>query len=405
MAKDYFQPHRYPGRHEAPLAKHIAPAALPIAHQLRPSVQEEPVAPRPWEDLASFVGRAARAMRYEFPDWALISPEPPHRKVYSRELPLLHRLADYQVLERALGLGEAELYHMTLHRFAARLQSPERGTRAPSSYSVCESIDRPLLSRSTVRRVDISLRTTKVCPGCLDEASAYDRLFWRLRPVILCPCHALLLLDRCPYCSAPIPGLRLSPGSCPFCRREYLLAPRALIAPTSWLYEGQTLLLHQLTAENANGWTGSPAFAGSPVLRIEPWHYFALLERFENFLQPRLAGSIVMQTRKKLAWVDDQSASESPVIQKVALQMALFHYLLASWPENLLAALGRISPLLKGQQERRSVLENSWQAEADRLVQHIRSASTDDDAPFVLLSQVFDTFFTWATLTGIPASR
>jgi hypothetical protein len=224
MAKDYFQPHRYPGRHDAPLARHIAPAALPIAHQLRPAAQKEPVAPRPWEDLASFVGRAARSMRYEFPDWALISPEPPRRKVYSRELPLLHRLADYQVLERALGLGEAELYHMTLHRFAARLQSPERGARAPSAYPACESIDRPLLSRSTVRREISTRRTTKVCPGCLDEAPAYDRLFWRLRPVILCPYHALLLLDRCSYCPAPIPGQRRSPGRCPFCRREYLQA-------------------------------------------------------------------------------------------------------------------------------------------------------------------------------------
>ncbi len=345
------------------------------------------------------------AMCYEFPDWALISPEPPRRKVYSRELPLLHRLADYQVIERALGLGEAELHHMTLHCFAARLQSPERGARAPSSYPAGESIDRPLLSRSTVRRLDISLRSTKICPGCLDEAPAYDRLFWRLRSVILCPYHALLLLDRCLYCSAPIPGLRRSPGRCPYCRREYLQAPRALIAPTSWLYEDQTLLLHQLTAENANGWTGSPAFAGSPVLRIEPWHYFALLERFENFLQPRLAGSIVMQTLKKLAWVDDQSASESPVIQKVALQIALFHYLLASWPENLLAALDRTHTLLKGQHERRGALGDSWQAEADRLAQRIRSASIDDDAPFVLLSQVFDTFFTWATLTGIPTRR
>jgi len=405
MAKDYFQPHRYPGRHDTPLARHIAPAALPIAQQLRPAAQEELVAPRPWEDLASFVGRAARAMCYEFPDWALISPEPPRRKVYSRELPLLHRLADYQVIERALGLGEAELHHMTLHRFAARLQSPERGARAPSSYPAGESIDRPLLSRSTVRRLDISLRSTKICPGCLDEVPAYDRLFWRLRSVILCPYHALLLLDRCLYCSAPISGLRRSPGRCPYCRGEYLQAPRALIAPTSWLYEGQTLLLHQLTAENANGWTGVPAFAGSPILRIEPWHYFALLERFENLLQPRLAGSIVIQTLKKLAWEDDQSTSQSPVIREVALQMALFHYLLASWPENLLAALDRTHPLLKGQHERRGVLGDSWQAEADRLAQRIRSASIDDDAPFVLLSQVFDTFFTWATLTGIPTRR
>ncbi len=148
---------------------------------------------------------------------------------------------------------------------------------------------------------------------------------------------------------------------------------------------------------------GSPTFAESPILRIEPWHYFALLERFENLLQPGLTTSIVVQTLKKLAWEDDQSTSESPAIQGVAIQMALFHYLLASWPENLLATLDRIASLMKGQQEKGSMLENFWQT--DRLVQHSRSSSTYGDTPFVFLSQVFETLFTWATISGIPSSR
>ncbi len=291
---------------------------------------------------------------------------------------------------------------MTLHRFAARLQSPEKEARAPSSYTGAESIDRPLLSRSAVRRVGVFLRNTKICQDCLEEAPGYDRLFWRLRPVILCQRHSLLLIDHCPSCSAPIPGLRSSPDRCPYCQGEYLQAHRALTPPTSWLYEGQTLLQHVLTAESASDWTGSPTFAESPILRIEPWHYFALLERFENLLQPRLAPSIVVQTLKKLAWEDDQSTSESPAIREVAIQIALFHYLLACWPENLLAMIDRVARQMKGQQVRGSMLENFWQT--DRLVQRIWSSSTNADTPFVFLLQVFEELYTWATISGISSS-
>jgi hypothetical protein len=51
---------------------------------------------------------------------------------------------------------------------------------------------------------------------------------------------------------------------------------------------------HIASIEIVGGWTGSPRFVESPILRIEPWHYFALLERFENLLQPRLTKSIVV---------------------------------------------------------------------------------------------------------------
>jgi hypothetical protein len=343
-------------------------------------------------------------MHVGHPDWLLISPDTPHRKVYSRELPLLHRLVDYQVFERVLGLHEAEIYSMTLHCFATRLQSLEKGRHTTPSSCGDETIARPLLSRSAVRRIGVSTRHTKLCLDCLEEEPGYDRLFWRLRPVILCPRHSLLLIDRCPTCLVPIPGLRPFPERCPYCRRDYRRhVPRVLIAPTSWLHEGQALLLHLLTAQNVSDRTGSPAFVASPILRIEPWHYFALLERFKNFLQPNLTSSIVVQTLKKLAWEDDQSISESPAIQEVAMQMALFHYLLASWPENLLTMIERVAGQIEEQQVGESMLTNFWQT--DRLVQHIWSSSTSGDTPFVFLLQIVEVLFTWATFPGIPSSE
>ncbi len=401
MAKDHFQ--RHPGQSDASLSKNIVSTPLQVAYQLRPPMQEELVAPRPWEDLSSILGRVARAMHYEHPDWLLISTDTPHRKVYSREIPLLHRLTDYQVLEHMLGLDEAEIYHMTLHRFATRLQSPQKSGQVASSSAGAQSVGRPLLSRSAVRRLGISLRTTKICPSCLEEEPGYDRLFWRLRPVILCPRHSLVLIDRCPNCLAPIPALWPSPDRCPYCQRgEYRQARHLLIPSSSWLYEGQTLLLHLLTTEIVEGWTGSPRFVESPLLRIEPWHYFALLERFENLLQPRLTQSIVVQALKELAWDDDQSISESPGIREVAIQMALFHYLLAYWPENLLAMIDCVAKQMKGPQKSGSILENFWQT--DRLVQHFWSSSGSSDTPFAFLLQVFEALFTWATISRISSN-
>jgi len=146
-----------------------------------------------------------------------------------------------------------------------------------------------------------------------------------------------------------------------------------------------------------------PRFVESPILRIEPWQYFALLERFENLLQPRLTQSVVMQTLKKFAWEDDQNISESPAVREVAIEMALFHYLLACWPENLLATLDRVATEMKRRQIRGNMLENIWQT--DRVGQHIWPYSTYSDTPFAFLLQVFETLFTWATISGITSNR
>ncbi len=146
--KDYFQQHRQPGYRNTPFGMRVAPAVPLLVHQLRSPAPEELVSPQPWEDLASVISRVARTRGFALADWVLISPEAPHRKVYSLDIPLLHRLADYQVLEHQLGIDERSLYHLTLHRCATHLQPPEKGARAVSSSAEAEAIGRPLLSRS-----------------------------------------------------------------------------------------------------------------------------------------------------------------------------------------------------------------------------------------------------------------
>jgi TniQ len=296
------------------------------------------VSPRPWEDLASVISRVAQNMGFAQADWVLISTEAPYHKVYSLDIPLLHRLADYQMLERQLGLDERSLYHLTMNRFASRLQPPQKGEQAVTPSAETEAIRYPLLSHSAVRRVGISLRDIKLCPNCLEEEESYDRLFWRLSPVILCSQHSLLLIDRCPHCQESIPGLRPLHDRCPYCQcGEYQQAQHVVIPPTSLLHEGQTILLHLLTAEGVGGWKGPPAFIESPILRVEPWQYFALWERFEDILRLRLSRSIVVQSLQKIAWSDHHLNCESPLIRETAMHMVLFYFLLASWPKNLLS--------------------------------------------------------------------
>ncbi len=401
--RDYFQQPRQPKQRSIPFGERATPVKSSSTQQRRSPRPDELVSPQPWEDLASVISRIARNMDLAQADWVLISPEAPHRKVYSLDLPLLRRPADYQVLERQLGLDERSLYRLTLNRWATHLQAPEKGAHVVSSASPEQTIGRPLLSRSAVRRIGISLRDIKLCPACLEEEPCYDRLFWRLRLVILCPHHSLLLIDRCPLCHEPIPGLRPVSEKCPYCQRgDYRQIPHALIPSTSLLYQGQLLLLNLLTSEGTTNAKCPSIFAGSPILSVEPWQYFALSERFENLMWLRSSKNPVVQSLKKLAWTDDHVSSESPLIREPAMHMILFHYLLASWPENILTLIDRVAKLTEGQQVGGRMLENVWQT--DQVVQHIWSSSSSGNTPFALLLQMFEAFFIWATFSGFPTS-
>src|SRR6266571_2958944 len=163
------------------------------------------VIPLPWEDLPSLISRVARKMGYERPEW-ILRPEALSHSIAPSTLPLLRRRADYQLLKRLLLLEEEQLFSLTLHRFTHRFEAlpcPPPQTNPDFLASI---------ERTLPRHVQFfrSEPETQVCPLCLDNPDGYDRLYWRCSYVLLCARHRIYLVDHCPACRAPIPGLRRS---------------------------------------------------------------------------------------------------------------------------------------------------------------------------------------------------
>jgi TniQ len=136
--------------------------------------------PRPWEDLASVIGRTAQAMGYSQPGW-ILRPEKTGHSIPSEALPLLKWQLDYELLGRLLDLDESTLHGLTLHRFAARVSS--RSAAIPAETTGMQRFPRlnklPRLWNAQ-RLFAYSGRTIQVCPRCLDEPDGgYDRLYWR----------------------------------------------------------------------------------------------------------------------------------------------------------------------------------------------------------------------------------
>jgi hypothetical protein len=338
-------------------------------------------------------------MHYRDPAWLLISEDVPRQKVYSLDLPLLHREKDYRFLSRQLWLSEEALYQVTLHRLATRFQPPveDGDARAEEEMALSDVQGLPLLSRKTVLQYCITLRHTRVCPACLEEEEGYDRLYWRLRPLILCPVHSHLLADRCPHCDEPIPSLRPTLTQCPYCQHgDYRRSPRMSVPSIPWLFAGQALLFHQLTSEHTGNGEGPASFAGSPVLLLKPWQYFSLWERFQK-LRLDLSHSIVIQILSQIAWDDHPVNSGSPFIDMEARQAALFHFLLASWPENLLALCNRLASQPIPRKPGGHIYEHFWRF--DQLVGHLWSSLAHASDSFDFLSRLLDTLHVWAALS------
>ena len=392
----YLQQH--PRSHWGSSGVNVISTELLLARQVRSPSPGDLVEPYAWEDLASVVRRVAHNMRIGDPAWILISEDAPRQKVYSVDLPLLQRPSDYHLLGRQLGLEEEALYRLTLHRFAARLHLPEGEASAGSPSTAPRLHELSLLSDAAIRRYCDVQGYTKVCPACLDEGPGYDRLFWRLRPVILCPTHGRLLIDQCPNCQAPVPGLRPSSTTCPYCQRgDYRRSPQPSVPSTSWLSAGQALLLHELTSERVGHGEGPLPFAGSPVLLIEPWQYFSLWERIGG-LGLELSRSVVVQVLRQLATEGGQVNCSSPFIEIEASRTALFHFPLASWPHNLLALLARLAPQPPIRHAmREGIDEHFWQF--DRLVQHLWSSLARSASSFELLTHLYETLYAWAALS------
>jgi hypothetical protein len=313
--------------------------------------------PLPWEDIGSLLSRVARRMSYEHPSW-LLCPVSGLHHIRAADLPVLALRADYTFLERLLLLDLDTLYALTLNRFAAALDDPsplpgfedihreflQRWQASDAGKQNSSSrIERPLLGKWDYRTFFLPVSSIKVCPACLEETEAYDRLYWRSRFLITCPRHAVFLRERCPACHMAIPSLRSSPTTCPTCSKgDYRTAPRSLqpsLPEASCLLAGDVLTLKVLGVDGEAA-SGPPVmWQGAGLASLSLQQYFSLLHSFckvvEIFSADYLLAFLTPEYHAVLAWL--QGSRQVVPLRDTRVQIAITHWLFASWPDHLFA--------------------------------------------------------------------
>ncbi len=292
--------------------------------------------PRPFEDLASLISRAAEQMGYKNPAW-ILRPEEISYSVQPFRLGLLRNRMDYQFFEQLLGLDEEALYRLTLHRFASKVQAPGQ-----SRSTTAEVIQRPLLTRYLFQSLFHPYSATKVCPRCLAEEPAYGRLFWSALPVVVCYRHKIFLLDRCPACCHSIPILRPSVTHCPYCPSgDYRESPVVCPPDDPLFHLGQAQILEGLGIEGASPCEVLATGSVSPLLDLLPWQCFQLLDAFRCILGPLFPDApllrVAPEDRPLLRAHPRPHSNLSPL--EWAVFIATFHWIWHSWPENFFAFL------------------------------------------------------------------
>jgi hypothetical protein len=400
---EYFKYYRWRGWHlDHPYGEEIAQEGSILADQLKQPMSAEMVKPYPWEDLTSVLRRVAINMSYQHPGWMLITRDTPRQKVHAPNLLLLHHDADYLVLERQLGLDEVTLYQHTLHRWREILLPLDAPQSADVPHTTTHDTVRHYFTQAQAEDFCLPLEYTRVCPACLDEVEAYDRLFWRLHTVLLCPRHTLFLVDRCPDCFAPIPAFRSSHTRCPYCGRgEYHQAQHQQVALTSWLYAGQSLILGLLTEGENLGHDGTLSFAKSPLVQLQPWQYFSLLNAFHLHFLSLPYNSVLLHSLSMSFNHAEQNECMSLSAQAMGMHIAFFHFLLSDWPRHLREVLECCTSILKSNKIGWPVF--TFYDSIDKLIQSLyqQSQQTLND-PYLFVKHVLEKLSFWGVLLKLP---
>ena len=289
------------------------------------------IVPFPLESLPSVIARAARQTDGIHPR-QILRPAMNLHHLSEQDLLTLTRDEDYTILEYALHIDAKMLYDGTLHRCADLFQ---RWDRFPVSSTY------PLLELNARLWLFPDIVHTKVCPRCLAE-EGYDRLYWTVRGVAICPYHRIRLVETCPGCQQKIPSLRPSVLQCPHCATgDYRRAPSPLFPEDHLLTVTSCLFFQALGIPLPSSWCLPPHLAPSPLLGISAAHYFRLLEQiaFEFFGElPRQTLLTVLRTIQSSGG-DELLQPESGDPDPFLLAMVLFHLLFTCWPTHLLTGL------------------------------------------------------------------
>jgi hypothetical protein len=312
------------------------------------------VRPLPWEDLHSFLARTAKRMQYEKAT-QVIQPEMGDHHIASSQVSLLTEQSDYTFLSDLLRIPEEALYQMTLHRFWTPfehldffpvLKDPYKCDLylQPRTTPYRSPIQRPRLEIGLLSNFFLPNQITQICPLCLQEGIAYDRLYWKARYLLTCQKHAVLLLRLCPTCQKPIPSSRLEPTSCPFCHRAYHSSssmPVPLPSEAACLLHGDFLTLRALGVTPLPTHPSISASKSDPRESLPPEQYFALVRAtcislhplqvpdFQTFLTPAFYDFLVQSKITHRPYPDHVPP----------LQVAATHWIFAAWPDHFFTYL------------------------------------------------------------------
>jgi hypothetical protein len=300
--------------------------------------------PLPWEALPSLLTRIAHRMGYEDLRW-IVSPEQRSSPLRLSNLSTIAKMADYDYLEQLLLLDEETLYHLTLHRFTLNLLMSEQ----QSKHLEADCVTRPLLSPALLQKFFLPASSTKVCPRCLSEQEAYDRLHWRCRFVASCSEHDVLLLDSCPACAAPIAPMRASLTRCPRCdRADFRTCATPSLQQAEALSRGNAFLLRMLGVERTQHGIYRDE-VNSPLADLLPHHYFKLFEGFRYLLNQTLPAELLATINREMDALPPElfalqlKAGVGPTL----LHTALFHKVFVHWPDTFHAFLDLFHALLR----------------------------------------------------------
>ncbi len=153
---------------------------------------------QPGESLRSLIRRHARAMGYDRASQLLAVAGvsfPPHLDHLCRGPPL-------NALFQLFGQSEETLLDLTVHRFAKRL------VLVPQGEPLLEVSDSKTILRF------FAPATTHVCPQCLAESPAFERLLWSFRGLPICTQHGCALIEACPTCGERLRANQLDIARC-----------------------------------------------------------------------------------------------------------------------------------------------------------------------------------------------
>jgi TniQ len=270
----------------------------------------------------------------------LASPIPP-----SSNLSLLTRQSDYTFLSALLALSEDQLYSMTLHplealsrhlfcfpQFRKKAHPPTPPT--PLTPPNNTPINRPTLPSQAYQFTCLPSQTTHICMRCLQESVAYDRLSWKVKYLITCPIHRLLLQRSCLHCKQPILSTRMDPLRCHRCHHPYDEASIAVPDDALFLLQGDLLTFQALGISLPL--TSLSTHANDPRSPLPGDQYLALLRALSLSMRPLHTADFHTLLPSLLSdlLIPIIKTTLTPQERIPPLHIATIHWLFSQWPDH-----------------------------------------------------------------------